>query len=69
MIWDLLQNGLSWYEAWICVWLGYALVAPFLVLNARPGAIHHITFPVVARTSFGLWGSLWTTLNRGLMAW
>lgn len=47
----------------------YGIVAPFIVLNARPGAIQHITFPVVARTSFGLWGSLWCTFNRGAMAW
>ena len=60
--------GLSWWQAWICVWLGYGCIAPFIVLNARPGAVHHITFPVVARTSFGIWGSLWCTLNRGFMA-
>lgn len=60
--------GLSWWQAWICVWLGYGIISPFIVLNARPGAVHHITFPVVARTSFGIWGSLWCTLNRGVMA-
>ena len=60
--------GLSWWQAWICVWLGYGCISPFIVLNARPGAVHHITFPVVARTSFGIWGSLWCTLNRGVMA-
>ncbi|KDQ58522.1 hypothetical protein JAAARDRAFT_155037 [Jaapia argillacea MUCL 33604] len=65
---SMVQLGLSWWQAWICVWLGYGIVAPFIVLNARPGAMHHITFPVVARTSFGLWGSLWCTFNRGVMA-
>ncbi|KAG8825648.1 hypothetical protein FRC19_010852 [Serendipita sp. 401] len=65
---SMVTGGLSWWQAWICVWLGYGFVAPFIVLNARPGAIHHITFPVVARTSFGLWGSLWCTFNRGAMA-
>ncbi|KAF9513307.1 hypothetical protein BS47DRAFT_1344355 [Hydnum rufescens UP504] len=65
---SMIINGLSWWQAWICVWLGYGCVAPILVLNARPGAIHHITFPVVARSSFGIWGSLWTTLNRGATA-
>jgi hypothetical protein len=53
------QLGMSWWQAWLCVWIGYGIAAPFIVLNARPGAVHHITFPVVARTSFGLWGSLW----------
>jgi len=65
----MVQLGLSWWQAWICVWLGYGFVAPFIALNARPGAIFHITFPVVARTSFGLYGSLWCTFNRGAMAW
>jgi nucleobase:cation symporter-1, NCS1 family len=65
---SMIQVGLSWWQAWICVWIGYGVVAPFIVLNARPGAIYHITFPVVARTSFGLYGSLWCTFNRGVMA-
>jgi NCS1 family nucleobase:cation symporter-1 len=66
---SMVQLGLSWWQAWICVWLGYGIVSPFIVLNARPGAIFHVTFPVVARTSFGLYGSLWTTFNRAAMAW
>lgn len=65
---SMIQLGLSWWQAWICVWLGYGIVAPFIALNARPGAIFHVTFPVVARTSFGLYGSLWCTFNRGAMA-
>lgn len=60
--------GLSWWQAWVCVWIGYGVVAPFICLNARPGAIFHVTFPVVARTSFGIYGSLWCTFNRGAMA-
>ncbi|KAJ7485294.1 permease for cytosine/purines, uracil, thiamine, allantoin-domain-containing protein [Mycena latifolia] len=65
---SMVQLGLSWWQAWICVWIGYGIVSPFIVLNARPGAIFHVTFPVVARTSFGLYGSLWTTFNRAAMA-
>ncbi|KAF8155529.1 permease for cytosine/purines, uracil, thiamine, allantoin-domain-containing protein, partial [Crassisporium funariophilum] len=65
---SMVQLGLSWWQAWICVWVGYGVVAPFIVMNARPGAIFHVTFPVVARTSFGLYGSLWCTFNRGAMA-
>ncbi|KAJ6470109.1 permease for cytosine/purines, uracil, thiamine, allantoin-domain-containing protein [Mycena vitilis] len=65
---SMVQLGLSWWQAWICVWIGYGIVSPFIVLNARPGAIFHLTFPVVARTSFGLYGSLWTTFNRAAMA-
>jgi NCS1 family nucleobase:cation symporter-1 len=66
---SMVQLGLSWWQSWICVWIGYGVVAPFIALNARPGAIFHVTFPVVARTSFGVYGSLWCTFNRGAMAW
>ena len=66
---SMVQLGLSWWQAWICVWIGYGFVAPFIAMNARPGAVFHITFPVVARTSFGVYGSLWCTFNRGVMAW
>ncbi|KIJ59374.1 hypothetical protein HYDPIDRAFT_162483 [Hydnomerulius pinastri MD-312] len=65
---SMIQLGMSWWQAWICVWLGYGIVTPFLVLNARPGAIFHVTFPVVNRTSFGVFGSMWCVFNRGAMA-
>ncbi|KIL63864.1 hypothetical protein M378DRAFT_79178 [Amanita muscaria Koide BX008] len=65
---SMIQLGLSWWQAWICVWLGYGIVGPFVALNARQGAIFHIPFPVVIRTSFGVFGSLWCTFNRGVMA-
>ncbi|TCD70712.1 hypothetical protein EIP91_002088 [Steccherinum ochraceum] len=65
---SMVQLGMSWWQAWICVWIGYGVVAPFIVLSARPGAVFHITFPVVARTSFGVYGSLWCVFNRGAMA-
>ncbi|PCH35187.1 hypothetical protein WOLCODRAFT_107089 [Wolfiporia cocos MD-104 SS10] len=65
---SMIQRGLSWWQAWICVWVAYGVVAPFIVLNARPGAVFHITFPIVARASFGIWGSMWCILNRAAMA-
>jgi len=65
---SMIQLGMSWWQAWICVWLGYGIVTPFIVLNARPGAIFHVTFPIVNRTSFGMFGSLWCVFNRAAMA-
>ncbi|TFY52266.1 hypothetical protein EVJ58_g10113 [Rhodofomes roseus] len=65
---SMIDSGLSWWQAWLCVWLGFGVAAPFVVLNARPGAIFHITFPVVSRASFGIWGSLWCVFNRAAMA-
>ncbi|KAG1776374.1 permease for cytosine/purines, uracil, thiamine, allantoin-domain-containing protein [Suillus placidus] len=65
---SMIQLGMSWWQAWICVWLGYGITTPFLVLNARPGAVFHVTFPIVNRTSFGMFGSLWCVFNRAAMA-
>jgi NCS1 family nucleobase:cation symporter-1 len=66
---SMIQLGMSWWQAWICVLLGYGIATPFLVLNARPGAIFHVTFPIVNRASFGIFGSLWCVFNRAAMAW
>ncbi|KAF2793927.1 NCS1 nucleoside transporter family [Melanomma pulvis-pyrius CBS 109.77] len=61
------KAGLSWYEAWICVVFGHWLVAIPLVMTGRPGATYHIPFPVIARASFGIWGSYWPLINRNAM--
>ena len=61
-------NGLSWWQAWICVWIGYFAAACFVCLTGRIGATYHISFPVATRASFGIWGSLWPVLNRTVMS-
>ncbi|THY78561.1 NCS1 nucleoside transporter family, partial [Aureobasidium pullulans] len=63
-----LDVGLSWWQAWICVWVGYSISAFFICLTGRVGAVYHISFPVMNRSSFGIYGSLWPVLNRALMA-
>ncbi|KAI9709299.1 MAG: hypothetical protein M1820_003419 [Bogoriella megaspora] len=61
-------NGLSWWESWITVWVGYSIAACFICSTGRIGATYHISFPVVSRASFGIWGSLWPVFNRAAMA-
>jgi NCS1 family nucleobase:cation symporter-1 len=61
--------GMSWWQAWLVIWIGYGVMTPFVVLMGRPGAVFHVTFPVVNRTSFGIFGSLWCVFNRATMAW
>jgi len=61
-------GGLSWWQSWICVWVGYFIAACFICLTGRIGATYHISFPVVTRASFGIWGSLWPVFNRAAMA-
>lgn len=61
-------DGLSCWQAWACVWVGYFVAALFICLTGRIGAAHHISFPVSNRASFGIWGSLWPVLNRVVIA-
>lgn len=37
-------------------------------MTGRIGATYHISFPVVNRASFGIWGALWPVFNRAAMA-
>lgn len=63
-----ISMGLPWYSAWIAVILGYSIVALVIVVTARIAAIYHISFPILARASFGVWGAVWPTINRSVMA-
>ncbi|KAJ5752835.1 Uracil permease [Penicillium odoratum] len=65
---SMIIAGLSWWQAWICVWVGYFLAACFVCLTGRIGAVYHTSFPVTVRASFGIWGSLWPVINRVVMA-
>ncbi|KAF3918982.1 hypothetical protein ABW20_dc0109272 [Dactylellina cionopaga] len=60
--------GLNWWQAWLTVWIGYFIAGCFICLTGRIGAMYHISFPVAARSSFGIWGSLWPVFNRAAMA-
>ena len=64
----MITNGLSWWQSWLCVWIGYLIAATFICMTGRIGATYHISFPVVTRASFGIWGSLWPVFNRAAMA-
>ncbi|SPQ25309.1 72f66de1-b3cd-4768-9633-45b94587c3a9 [Thermothielavioides terrestris] len=65
---SMIVAGLSWWQSWLCVWIGYAIAGCFICLTGRIGAVYHIGFPVASRASFGIWGSLWPVLNRAAMA-
>ncbi|KAI1845675.1 hypothetical protein JX265_005365 [Neoarthrinium moseri] len=65
---SMIVAGLSWWQSWLCVWIGYAIAAVFICSTGRIGAMYHIGFPVVGRASFGIWGSLWPVFNRAAMA-
>lgn len=63
-----IQTGLNFYQAWLAVIIGYTISAGFVVLSGHIGAVYHISFPVVCRASFGIFGSYWPIINRVVMA-
>ncbi|ORY17106.1 uracil permease [Clohesyomyces aquaticus] len=65
---SMIVAGLSWWQSWLCVWFGYSIAACFVCMTGRIGATYHISFPVVSRASFGIWGALWPIFNRAAMA-
>ncbi|AEY95184.1 FABR124Cp [Eremothecium gossypii FDAG1] len=63
-----LQLGLTWWQCWLSIWIGYFLAGTLVVLTSRIGSHYHISFPVVIRSSFGIFFSLWPVLNRVMLA-
>ncbi|SPO28761.1 probable uracil permease [Ustilago trichophora] len=60
--------GLTWSQAWAAIIVGYFAVAFLVVMTARIGAIYHISFPIISRSTFGVWGAIWPVINRSGMA-
>ncbi|KAJ5387737.1 hypothetical protein N7509_010278 [Penicillium cosmopolitanum] len=65
---SMIVDGLSWWQSWLCVWIGYSIAGLFVCLLGRIGSIYRIPFAVANRSSFGIWGSFWPILNRASMA-
>ncbi len=64
----LIAQGLSWWHALLCVFLGNVIVLVPMTLNAHPGTAYGIPFPVLLRSSFGTLGSNIPALMRGIVA-
>lgn len=60
--------GLSMWEAVACNLGGQLLAGLLMALNGRAGAVFRIPFPVLCRSSFGIYGAYWPTFNRAVMA-
>ena len=65
---SLIQGGMNWKQAMFTVSLGTAIVLVPILLNGHPGARYGITFPVLARVSFGVLGAKIAAILRALVA-
>lgn len=62
------EAGLTWWETWLAIWVGYLLCGLVIMLQSRVGIYAHLNFPVACRSSFGIYGSLWPVINRVVLA-
>ncbi|KAH8687923.1 permease for cytosine/purines, uracil, thiamine, allantoin-domain-containing protein [Tricladium varicosporioides] len=65
---SIIAVGLTWREALYCLILGYAIDAIPMILNGVIGAELHVSFPVVARASFGFNFSKFAVVIRMITA-
>jgi NCS1 family nucleobase:cation symporter-1 len=64
----LIAGGMNWWQAVATVLLGNLVVLLPLALNARAGTAYGIPFPVLLRSSFGVYGSNIPALMRAVVA-
>ncbi|KAF2276463.1 NCS1 allantoate transporter [Westerdykella ornata] len=59
--------GLSWRESLGIVALAFFIISFVIALNGATGVIHHAPFPVLARASWGFWGSYIAIISRAIL--
>jgi NCS1 family nucleobase:cation symporter-1 len=64
----LIEQGFSWWQAVLNIFLGNVIVLIPMMLNAHAGTKYGIPFPVYCRASFGILGANVPALLRALVA-
>ncbi|KAL1870812.1 hypothetical protein VTK73DRAFT_2404 [Phialemonium thermophilum] len=64
---SLIAVGLSWQHSFISCVLGALLASVIVVLMARPGVKYHIGYPVLCRSSMGMYGSYFFVFIRAIV--
>jgi NCS1 family nucleobase:cation symporter-1 len=65
---SLVEEGMSWWQAVLTIFLGNLIVLVPLVLNANAGTRYGIPFPVYCRAAFGVRGANVPAMLRALVA-
>lgn len=60
--------GLTYIDALVIVAVSFTIISVVIAANGAVGAIYHVPFPVVARASWGFWGSYIAILSRLILA-
>ncbi|KAJ3570479.1 hypothetical protein NPX13_g5718 [Xylaria arbuscula] len=64
---SLIAVGLEPLSAWLAIASSHILITFLIVLNGRASSRYHIGFPVLARSSFGMWGSYMAIAMRAIV--
>jgi len=64
----LMARGMNWWQALLTIGLGNLIVLVPILLNAHPGTKYGVSFPVLARASFGTQGANIPALLRAFVA-
>ncbi|KAL4924735.1 permease for cytosine/purines, uracil, thiamine, allantoin-domain-containing protein [Aspergillus undulatus] len=65
---SIIAVGLSWRESLAIVALSFFIISFVIAANGAVGSIYHIPFPVIARASWGFWGSYVAIVSRVILA-
>ncbi|KAJ6179931.1 hypothetical protein N7519_010392 [Penicillium mononematosum] len=64
----MIAVGLTYREALGIVALSFFIISLVIAANGTVGAIYHVPFPVIARASWGFWGSYIAIISRVILA-
>ncbi|KAH9910437.1 permease for cytosine/purines, uracil, thiamine, allantoin-domain-containing protein [Epithele typhae] len=65
---SIVGAGLSWWQATIVVWIAASVSGLAMAFNSRAAANYHVGYPLLLRTSFGMYGHYWPVIARGAAA-
>ncbi|CAG8085215.1 unnamed protein product [Penicillium olsonii] len=65
---SIIAVGLTYKEALGIVALSFFIMSFVIAANGAVGAIYHVPFPVIARASWGFWGSYVAVISRVILA-
>ena len=65
---SMINQGMSWWQAVLTIFIGNVIVLVPMLLNGHAGAKYGIPFPVLARVSFGTKGANIPAMLRAIVA-
>ncbi|KAI9157920.1 permease [Paramyrothecium foliicola] len=65
---SIIAVGLTWRESLGIVAMSFFIISIVIAFNGAIGVLYHIPFPIIARASWGFWGSYIPIISRGILA-